>query len=343
MAKLLATSFRPFRLFAVRVPVALAFLVVWTAARADGQALRGVVRSEAPLPPSAVVLEVRPLGMPSTVYRGPLKFNGTFAIEVGTRVDGAMARTGWFEISLIGASGRVLHRGLYDGAAQPLSISLERENTARPVTGTVAADALRQPPSRTFVKAMRRSERAFAEGDLAESASRLAEAAILEPGRVKPLLQLGTLQLRRGKYRQALAAFERAARLDPSGEPALSGRAMALHGMGHLAAAEAQARLALDEHPGNARVHYVLGAILAAIDIRGGEAVGHLEKAAGEFPAALLTLTDVHQQRGEMEAGRETLRRCLETAPPASPVHTECATRWKEFGGLGPSTKAPGR
>ena len=279
----------------------------------DESRILGRISGAPPLVSVDLVVEITPLSGGGPPAQGRVSGNGNFEVRLEQPLG-----AGWVGISVLDASGRVLHRVTKATAGQPITVSLPREKIARPatgpVTGTVSFEALAHPPSNKFLRTMRRSERARRQSDLLGSAEYLSRAAALEPAQAEAQVRLGTAWLGLADYGHALAAFDRALTIAPTFEGAQSGRAISLHGLARLAEAEQQARLTLAAHPDNDRGHYVLASVLFERGRRDDAVLAHLERAAVKYPRALFLKALVYADRGQPGEEAKSLRRCVQSA-----------------------------
>ena len=123
--------------------------------------------------------------------------------------------------------------------------------------------------------------------ELAQAAHHFSKAIAADPSAVETHRNYGYLLILMRSYERARVEFEAAARLeDPSRPQARIDLAEMDLAAGHVDAAEAQYRMALQKAPGFAEAHLGLGSLLMARG-RAAEARAHLEKAAESGDAAL--------------------------------------------------------
>jgi|GEM_PF-3429655 len=296
----------------------IALLLLAAGSHLTGAALlvRGTVQGEDPDLLRRLTVEIHSLGSNVALARAALSADGGFEAAVP---DG---QRGGLEIRVLNALGDVVQREFLRDASQSVVIRLESSIGLSPVGGVIPAAELRRP-SRRYRREMRRAGRAGEKGDVAEAVRGLSRAVEMEPERASARVALGSALLRLQRYEEAREAFACAAALDGRSEPALTGLAMSLHGLGSLGRAERHARKAVEIEPTSLRAHYVLGSVLAA---KGAvaQALVHLEHAADKFPAALLTTSRVLLGRGDHEEALSALSRCAEAAGVETKTGAEC-------------------
>jgi len=100
------------------------------------------------------------------------------------------------------------------------------------------------------------------------------------PKEARKLLALAMKRLSAGRTKDAADLMGKSLEIDP-------GYLEALEQLSMLQCKAGRAREgALSYEPGNTRAHYLLGLSMVRMGQRGSDAVGHLEKAAGEFKGA---------------------------------------------------------
>lgn len=120
-----------------------------------------------------------------------------------------------------------------------------------------------------------------------------------------------------GDFAQAQAIFATALRASPGHAQLHFGHAMALQGMGRIAAAIGALRAAVAFAPGDAAILNALGSLLGETGEQDA-ALATLQRAceiAPEFAAAWFNLGKCHVLRGEVAQAQAPLRRALELAP----------------------------
>ena len=157
---------------------------------------------------------------------------------------------------------------------------------------------------------------------VAEAAALLGDLAEALPGQPQPLLRLGDMQRRRGRFTEAVRAYDAAiARLPEPGPGAwmlFHARGLARQGTQDMAGAERDWLRALDLSPDQPEVLNELGFFWADRGERLGRAQEMLERAVGlrpDEPRFLDSLGWVLFQRGDLEGALLWLERAVELAP----------------------------
>jgi tetratricopeptide (TPR) repeat protein len=178
-----------------------------------------------------------------------------------------------------------------------------------------------------YHEALRRGHQQASETKFKDALASYQVAAGLAGERALPHICVGGMQLRLGRRKEALAAYERALELEPSNLDALGGRAAALLAAGRRADAEAvRAQIAAlrGETPSTA------GSPSAeAVPVSGAEAhaiVGEQARAAGNSEAAIdawLAESADHIADEHFDAALDACLRALSLDSGSARVHVE--------------------
>lgn len=158
-------------------------------------------------------------------------------------------------------------------------------------------------------------------GFLEEAESCLREAIALQP--CAPLYNLlGTVQHRRGNFRNAIAAYERALALDARDASVHANLGYTRFELGDLAVAVAHYRDAIGLEPGNAMAHNNLGnALQAQGEAAGAEAAyRQASRMAPQFPMPYYNLGMLLRAQGKTQEAVA----CLRTATRLAPAESGC-------------------
>jgi tetratricopeptide (TPR) repeat protein len=208
----------------------------------------------------------------------------------------------------------LMERQQWDEAAREMDLALRLDPTVS-----------KQGAERALAQALARS------GRLDEALVRMRAALAAAPDDAALHAEMGNVLAARGEFAPALAAYRRAAALDPA-LPDLQAkmawaRGNTLRERGRLDEAIASYREALAAQPGLAEVRYDLGVTLAA---RGAleEAIHELATLAGERPREArfhLALGMALAQAGRGEDAAAAYRRGLEIRPDDVPLQRALA------------------
>lgn len=179
----------------------------------------------------------------------------------------------------------------------------------------VSMGRLTHAPPEKAMRQMKKSQEAFAAGDIERGVKKLEQAIEIHPEFIEARNNLGVQYARMGRWSDALDQFEYAAELDPAAPLPHLNLSMALQALGEADAAVINAEEAIRLAPHDPGAHYNLGAILAQQGRRLADAVRHLSRAEERYPAASLVKAEALLQQGDADAAQISLRTFLSSTP----------------------------
>jgi Flp pilus assembly protein TadD len=185
------------------------------------------------------------------------------------------------------------------------------------VTGTISAQVLAKPPSRTALKYLQKAERYSQEGNSAKAIEILRSAPIDPAGAPYLHSRLGTEYLKSRQFDLAVPELEEAAQLLPREPIHHSNLAYVYKALGRMEQAEKEVRLALSLDDSNAKAHFLLGSILLERRSTLPEAVTNLRFARAEVPSARFLLAQVYLYTGHRDEAEREMQDYLSVATEA--------------------------
>jgi tetratricopeptide (TPR) repeat protein len=180
-----------------------------------------------------------------------------------------------------------------------------------------------------YREALRLGHHHAAEGKFADALTQYQSAASLAGERALPHVGIGGMQLRLGRAKDALSAYERAVGIEPQNLDALSGRAAALLAVGRRDEAAKVQQLIADIRSGNLPPPAAAEANatpLSAADAM--HAAGEQALRAGNSEAAIdawLAESGEHAAADRLDAALDASLRALAVSPGAPRIHLEMA------------------
>jgi tetratricopeptide (TPR) repeat protein len=178
-----------------------------------------------------------------------------------------------------------------------------------------------------YREALRLGHHHAAEGKFADALNHYQTAASLAGERALPHVGIGGMQLRLGRAKDALSAYERALAIEPQNLDALSGRAAALLAAGRRDEAAKVQGLIADVRSGNMPLPAAADAgatPMSAADAM--HAAGEQARSAGNTEAAIdawLAESGEHAAADRFDAALDASLRALSVAPGAPRIHLE--------------------
>ena len=154
------------------------------------------------------------------------------------------------------------------------------------------------------------------------------------PPDAQPYVELGTAQLRAGRFRDAIETFGEAIDRDPAMALAYANTGVALVRLGHEAEAIAALSKALEIGPPTPDVHFNLGATYARL-ARGDEAMEHYREAVRlrpHYAKAWLNLGNLLARNGRFREAVEALRRALSAEPNLAAAYRSLGSALRRLG-----------
>lgn len=175
-------------------------------------------------------------------------------------------------------------------------------------TGTISAQVLAKPPSKTALKYLQKAEHYSQAGNSVKAIEVLRSAPMDPAGAPYLHSRLGTEYLKSGQFDLAVPELEEAARLLPKEPIHHSNLAYVYKALGQMEQAEREARLALTLDDSSAKAHFLLGSILLERRSTLPEAVTNLRFARAEVPSARFLLAQVYLYTGQRDAAERELQ-----------------------------------
>ena len=207
----------------------------------------------------------------------------------------------------------------------PFALEDTKTPGSNPITGTVSAENLAKPPSKTALKYLIKAQHFSETGNTAKAIEVLRSAPLDPAGAPYLRSRLGTEYLKSGQYALAIPELEEAARLLPKEAAHHSNLAFAYQALGQLERAEMEARLAVDLDHSNSKAHFLLGSILLDRPSSVKEATANLKLARREVPSARFLLAQVYLLSGQRDAAEREMEDFLSVATDAQRL---VAQRW---------------
>ncbi|MBC8166170.1 MAG: tetratricopeptide repeat protein [Bryobacteraceae bacterium] len=186
----------------------------------------------------------------------------------------------------------------------------------RPGEPSVSVGMLRHKVPGKARREFERSQVAIERNDPERSLQHLQKAVELDPDYVQAHNNLGSRHMLLGHHEPALAAFLRAAELEPNSSMVQTNLAVAYLTLRNFAAAERSARAGLTFAGDHSKPKYILGLALYAQNKFTAETLALLQSAEAQFPNARFALAAVYHKDGRLQEARDALKSWLKTAPP---------------------------
>jgi tetratricopeptide (TPR) repeat protein len=202
---------------------------------------------------------------------------------------------GSYLVTVTNTRGESVYQGNLNvgGPGAPFVIRLPKEETARPVSGTISVKQLQHPPARKAFVALRAAQKFAETGDNAKAMESIERAIAISPDYADAWVNLGARHIAMGRYRQAIVETRHAIDLAGPSTMTFCNIAYAQSSLGLQAEARQSAEEALRLKPDDARAHYILGLILYMSHAPNQEAVRHLQLAAPTIPGARAALAKI--------------------------------------------------
>ena len=168
--------------------------------------------------------------------------------------------------------------------------------TAKKPGGLVSVSELKHPPARRAVEAAVEAQKLAEQGKIAEAAKRLEKAIRISPDYAAAHTNLAAQEIRLGRFEDAIVESRRAMALSQPNARDFGNLAYAEFQLNRRAEAiqAAEAGLRIDEQ--SAKLHYILGTLLALDQSTVRESIPHLELAARTIPGARANLDAVRKE-----------------------------------------------
>jgi tetratricopeptide (TPR) repeat protein len=276
--------------------IAFAMLVPAFCAQAQIATWESGLRPRSPL---AGTYSAFPLsGFITGVERGQLSNLRVELIEIGTRIPLAESMVsgsgsfsfrsvphGVYELRVSNLLGGIVHsREIHSGENAPLEMRLS--GASMPALPPISMRRLQHKVPKEAARRMAKAEKLFRDGKAAEARALVEEAVAVDPDYFEALSNLGALELLNNETTPAIRHLEHALEIEPAAYLVAANLAAAHLLESHLPRAEECARQCLRYQPGFSRGRYLLAISLLRQNRESPEALGQLEKAQADFPAA---------------------------------------------------------
>jgi tetratricopeptide (TPR) repeat protein len=231
-------------------------------------------------------------------------WKGSAEPSLGGRFEFQGVPYGAYRLRVVNGSGDIVREEFVTVTAgtSELNIWMPEARVERPAAGRVSMTQLRNPPTKKAVKAALEAERLSRAAKYDKAAEKLEEAIRESPYFAEAHSNLAAQRLRLKQYEEGLAETARAMEIAGPNPIDLTNSAYALWTFGDYSRALVAVREALRMDRSYARAHLVLGQMLAMWPANQAEALGHLDRAAEEFPSAAALAARV---RAHLESERQ--------------------------------------
>lgn len=235
---------------------------------------------------------------------------------------------GRYEIRVVNGRGDVVRTDLVDVGSHTGQIDLRVPGISqdRPASGTVSLRALAKPTPKKVRKALERSQKAFAKGDVQGSIDQLLKALKECPDCPEVHNNLGVRYMKLNVFDKAEMYFSKTVELDPDSATGQTNLALVLVTLKDFPRAEVAARKALDLDAGSVPARYALGLIALSRRKCTDEALHHLQAAASAYPRAHLSAASMLVCKGQTDGAISELTAYLDT-PNAE--HKDRVETWR--------------
>jgi tetratricopeptide (TPR) repeat protein len=213
---------------------------------------------------------------------------GSFTLE--------LPATGDYALRVRDENGHLVREEYVNAGARnaPINIAVAGHIRTQPAGGTISIKELMHPPSKKAVQAFA-SARQFADSaQYARAAEELEKAVRISPDFAQAHTNLGVQYFRLHRYEEAVAESRRAIELSSPTPRDQVNLAVALWALNRRDEALDAVRTALALDSGFVQAHFVLGSLEVGDPATLADGLRHLERAAGEIPAAAASLARIH-------------------------------------------------
>ena len=226
---------------------------------------------------------------------------------------------GMHDLRVTGVGGAILYETQVSVSDpyQELSISLpDAPGTQRSGESTVSVRQILHKIPAAAQKMYAKGRSAAGKGNYPQAVEYFLRAVSIDPEFADAYNDLGASYAAQGKLPQAVEQFQKAVNVVPDHPLALTNLCIALSKSGQAREAGEVARRALKVSPGNARVHFILAASLAAGGGGPEEVLDHLQRAAAEIPRAHLAAAELLANNGRRSEAAKHLEQYLQILSP---------------------------
>lgn len=233
------------------------------------------------------------------------------------------ASPGMHLLQVVDSAGRVLYRdnvNISNGTGE-LTVRIS-EPPANPGSagGVVSLQQLQHKVPHAARKAFQKGQQAETKHNLLQARGLFQQAIAEDPEFADAYNELGAVDSNMNDLPAAAEHFQKAIDLVPEHPKALPNLSIVLAKMQRLAEAGQVARRALQVAPGDARMHYILGASLLSEPAKADQAIVEFERAAPAVPAAQVMLAELLAARGRSQDAIRYLEEYLAKASPNDPL-----------------------
>lgn len=286
--------------------------------RQDTIVVHGEVASSSPVE-SGLSVELAGNGIPA--QKALVNADNSFEIRA--------AAQGVYQLRVIAQNGQVIHEEYVSiNPNQTLSIRLpERTASNNSHESSISLQQLRHKVPPDAQKAYQKGERLAAKGDLGQARVCFQEAVSRDPEFADAYNELGAAMAGLNDLPKAAEQFQKAIDLAPEHRRALPNLSIVLAKMDRYHEAGVVARRALRVVPEDGHIHYILAASLMLEHGNIDEIVTHLERAAGDIPAAHVTAAELLSQNGRSQEAINQFKAYLLAAAPSDPLRPKVEER----------------
>ena len=232
----------------------------------------------------------------SEILRGQVVMNNlhgglnAFAVPIGG--DGGFefrhVPYGEYRLTVRDATDQSIHEELIvvHSQQQPIDIQVTVREEPRPASGSISAQELLHPPTKSAFKAFVAAQKLSEAGEHEKAAAQLQKAIQLSPDYAAAWVNLGVQHIFLKRYEEGIEDLTHASEISRPTSMILTNVAYAQYMLHRFVEGTAAARAALQLDSTCVQAHYLLGSFLAQDRRTRAEGVQHLEVAARTMPAA---------------------------------------------------------
>ena len=266
--------------------------------------VRGEIQTEGVLTMGDLVVQLQQLSGGILVQQAYVRADGSFEFRD--------VRSGTYLVKVLRLPGEMLIEqtvtisGVNDGTLE-LRI-LKETYEAHSAPQTISVRQLRNPPSKSALRAFTKAKSYSAAGDHAKAIDELRRILPDTSATGYAHASLGLEYLQLDRTDDAIAELQEAARLIPESPAVHTNLGYAWSAIGQFERAEQEARAAIRIDRTYAKARYLLGHVLLLQGAKFEEAVENLKLARAEVPKSRLILAQFYAQHGQQAAAEIEMR-----------------------------------
>jgi len=218
----------------------------------------------------------------------------TFAVPVGGdgRFEFRHVPYGEYRLTVLNGSEKPIHEELIAVRTQlqPIDIQVTGRHEPPPASGSISAQELLHPPTKSAFKAFVAAQKLSEAGEHERAAEQLQKAVQLSPEYAAAWVNLGAQHIFLKRYEEGIQDLTHASEISRPTSMILTNVAYAQYKLHRFVEGTAAARAALQLDAACVQAHYLLGSFLVQDRRTRAEGVQHLEVAARTMPAARVEL-----------------------------------------------------